>query len=415
MTRNPSPSRSALPGRHLLATLALALATAPAIAQQAQEEPFWAKGRPKTDTAMKMAPVPAFPIPTAADKLPVAKMKLPPGFKAEVWASGILDARGMRQGDKGTVFVSSLFAAGKLYAVVDKGGPNGGTREVKTLAEKLFLPNGIEFHKGSLYLATPKDIVRYDNIEDNLDKLPAPVMVYDKLPGDVPHGWKFIKIGPDGKLYVPVGAPCNICESDDRYTKIFRMNLDGSGVEVVAHGMRNTVGFDFHPKTGNLWFTDNQRDWLSEDLPEDELNHVSQPGKQHFGFPYCHSGDFADPELGWGKNCSDYTKPAAKLGAHSAPLGMRFYTGTQFPAEYRDRIFIALHGSWNRAKKSGYQVVTARLDGDRVVAVEPFVTGWLQGESNWGRPADVQMLPDGSLLVSDDQANAIYRVRHTPR
>jgi glucose/arabinose dehydrogenase len=211
----------------------------------AEEEPFWAAGRPKTDAAMKMAPVAAHPIPTAADKLPVSKIKLPPGFKVEVWATNILDARGMRQGDKGTVFVSSLFVAGKIYAVVDKGGK----REVKTIAEKLFLPNGIEFHKGALYVATPKDITRYDDIEAKLDSPPKPAMVFDKLPGDVPHGWKFIKIGPDGKLYFPVGAPCNICDPSDKYAQIFRINLDGSGLESVVKGMRNTVGFDWHPKT----------------------------------------------------------------------------------------------------------------------------------------------------------------------
>jgi glucose/arabinose dehydrogenase len=272
------PSRSPFTRRWLAAGALAALATA-VFAQEAAEEPFWAKGRPKTDIAMKMAPVPAFPIPTEADKLPVGKIKLPPGFKAEVWASNILDARGMRQGDKGTVFVSSLFVAGKIYAVVDKGGQ----REVKTIAEKLFLPNGIEFVKGSLYVATPKDITRYDDIENMLDSPPAPVMVYDKLPGEVPHGWKFIKLGPDGKLYVNIGAPCNSCEPDERFAKIVRMNLDGSGVETVATGVRNTVGFDFDPKDGSLWYTNNGRDWLSEDLPNDSLNHVTKIGQSSAG------------------------------------------------------------------------------------------------------------------------------------
>ena len=234
------------------------------------------------------------------------------------------------------------------------------TREVKTIAEKLQLPNGIEYHKGSLYVATPKEITRYDNIEANLDKPPAPVMVYDKLPGDVPHGWKFIKVGPDGKLYVPVGAPCNICQPQDTHAKIMRMNLDGSNVETVALGVRNTVGFDFDPKTGHLWFTDNQRDWLSEDLPNDELNHLTQPGNQHFGFPFCHQGNFADPEFGWGKSCDDYAKPAALLGAHTAPLGMRFYTGKMFPPKYHGAIFIARHGSWNRTKKYAARTSSSR-------------------------------------------------------
>jgi glucose/arabinose dehydrogenase len=315
----------------------------------------------------------------------------------------------MREGDKGTIFVSSLFVAGKLYAVVNQGGK----REVKTLAEKLFLPNGIEFHKGALYLATPKAITRYDDIEANLDKLPAPVTVYDKLPGEVPHGWKFIKIGPDGKLYVPTGAPCNICDPTEQYAQISRMNLDGSGVEVVARGVRNTIGFDFHPKTRELWFTDNQRDWLSEDLPQDELNRVTKPGQQHFGFPYCHQGDFADPQFGWGKSCDDFTKPAALLGPHSAPLGMRFYTGKMFPAKYHNAIFIARHGPWNRTKKYAGDVVVAFLDAKgKVKSVEPFLTGLVENNAYLGRPVDVLVLKDGSLLVSDDHNGAIYRVTY---
>lgn len=394
-------------GRHGLLAAALLLAGS-AFAQQAQEEPFWAKGRPRTDTAMKMAPVPAFPIATPADKLPIAKMKLPPGFKAEVWASDVLDARGLRQGDKGTVFVSSLFVAGKIYAVVDKGGK----REVKTLAEKLFLPNGIEFHKGSLYVATPKDITRYDDIENRLDAPPAPVMVYDKLPGEVPHGWKFIKVGPDGKLYVPIGAPCNICEPGSGFAKITRMNLDGSGVEDVALGVRNTVGFDFDPKNGELWYTNNGRDWLSEDLPNDSLNHVTKKG-QHFGFPYCHQGNFADPEFGWGKDCRQFARPALLTGAHAGTLGMRFYTGRQFPKKYQGAIFIARHGPWNRTQKYAADVVVAWLDGKGGIAkMEPFLTGLVENNEYLGRPVDVLVLKDGSLLVSDDHNGAIYRISY---
>ena len=394
-------------GRHGLLAAALLL-TGSAFAQQAQEEPFWAKGRPRTDTAMKMAPVPAFPIATPADKLPVAKIKLSPGFKAEVWASDVLDARGLRQGDKGTVFVSSLFVAGKIYAVVDKGGK----REVKTLAEKLFLPNGIEFHKGSLYVATPKDITRYDDIENRLDAPPAPVMVYDKLPGEVPHGWKFIKVGPDGKLYVPIGAPCNICEPGSGFAKITRMNLDGSGVEDVALGVRNTVGFDFDPKNGELWYTNNGRDWLSEDLPNDSLNHVTKKG-QHFGFPYCHQGNFADPEFGWGKDCRQFAQPALLTGAHAGTLGMRFYTGRQFPKKYQGAIFIARHGPWNRTQKYAADVVVAWPDGKGGIAkMEPFLTGLVENNEYLGRPVDVLVLKDGSLLVSDDHNGAIYRISY---
>jgi glucose/arabinose dehydrogenase len=394
-----------------VALVALALVPPPAAAQQKEEEPFWAVGRPKSGPGAGMAPVPAFPIPTPADKLPIAKMKVPPGFKVEVYASDILDARGLRQGDKGTVFVSSLFVAGKIYAIVTRGGK----REVKTLAEKLMLPNGIEFHKGALYVATPKEVTRYDGIEDTLDNLPTPVKIYDDLPGDVPHGWKFIKIGPDGKLYLPVGAPCNICEpAADKYAHIRRINLDGSGMEIVARGVRNTVGFDFHPKTGELWFTDNQRDWLSEDLPQDELNRLSKPGQQHFGYPYCHQGDFSDPEFGWGKSCDDYVKPAVLLGPHSAPLGMRFYTGKMFPAKYHNAIFIARHGPWNRTKKFAGDVVVAFLDNaGRVTKVEPFLTGLVENNTYLGRPVDVLVLKDGSLLVSDDHNGAVYRISYS--
>jgi glucose/arabinose dehydrogenase len=397
-------------------TVAMTLSAAAVLAAdppKAEEVPFWAIGMPKSDVASKMAPVPSFPIPTAADKLPVGKLKLPPGFKAEVWASGILDARGLRQGDQGTVFVSSLFVAGKIYAVQDKGGK----REVKTIADKLFLPNGIEFYKGSLYVATPKDITRYDNIEANLDNPPKPVMVYDKLPGDVPHGWKFIKIGPDGKLYVPVGAPCNICMPDDKHAQIRRMNLDGSGEEIVALGVRNTIGFDWDPKTGDLWFTDNGRDWLSEDAPSDELNHVTKPGKQHFGFPFCHQGDLGDPEFGWGKNCTDnpdYTKPVMLTGAHAGTLGMRFYTGKMFPAKYRGAMFIARHGPWNRTQKYAADVIAVWPDAKGGIAkTEIFMSGLVENNAYLGRPVDVMVMKDGSMLVSDDHNGAIYRISYT--
>jgi glucose/arabinose dehydrogenase len=375
--------------------------------EKKEEEPFWAKGRPKGDVTAKMAPVAAPPVPTPADKLPV--LKAPAGFKVEVYQSGILDARGLRRGDKGTVFVSSLFVAGKVYAITGEAGK----RTTKTIATGLELPNGIEFRDGSLYVATPKQITRYDKIEDNLDKPPEPVKVFDQLPGDVPHGWKFIKFGPDGKLYVPTGAPCNICESDpDKYMHIFRINADGSGKEIVARGVRNTVGFDFHPRTKELWFTDNQRDWLAEDFPLDELNRVANPGKDHFGYPYCHSGTMTDPELGWGKSCDDYVKPAALLGPHAAPLGMRFYTGQMFPAKYRGAIFIARHGPWNRTKKFA-DVSVAYVDANnRVTRVEPFLEGFVKDNQYLGRPVDVLVMADGALLVSDDHAGAVYRVSY---
>jgi glucose/arabinose dehydrogenase len=392
----------------ILAVLAASLAVAGGVYAQEkkEEEPFWAKGKPKEGAGAKMAPVAAPPVPVPADQLP--KLKAPSGFKVEVYQSGILDARGLRRGDKGTIFVSSLFVAGKIYAITEKGGK----REVKTVLKDLELPSGIEFRKGALYVATPKKIMRYDGIEDKLDNPPEPVVIYDKLPGDVPHGWKYLRFGPDNKLYVPIGAPCNICDAGDRYMQIFRINADGSNMEVVARGVRNTVGFDFHPKTKQLWFTDNQRDWLSEDFPLDELNRVTKPGKDHFGYPYCHSGTMADPELGWGKSCADYVKPAALLGPHAAPLGMRFYSGKMFPSQYRGAIFIARHGPWNRTQKYA-DVSVAFLDANsRVTEVEPFLTGFVKDNQYVGRPVDLLTLPDGSLLVSDDHAGAVYRVSY---
>lgn len=379
-----------------------------ATAQEQQEEPFWAVGRPKTGPAIQMAPIAALPIPTPAEELPIDRLEVPEGFKVEVFADGVLDARGLRQGDQGTVFVSSLFVAGKIYAIT---GENGA-RKVKTILDGLALANGIEFHNGALYVATPQAITRYDDIEAKLDNPPEPVMVYDKLPGDVPHGWKFIKLGPDGRLYVPVGAPCNICEPDEAHGRIFRMNLDGSGWETVAEGVRNTIGFDFHPETGELWFTDNQRDWLSEDMPPDELNRVTAPGRQHFGFPFCHAGIMTDPELGWGRSCDEFVKPAALLGPHSAALGMRFYTGTMFPEEYRGAIFIARHGPWNRTEKYA-DIAVAFLDEEgSVIKVEPFLTGFVEDNNYVGRPVDVLVMDDGSLLVSDDFNGAVYRITY---
>jgi glucose/arabinose dehydrogenase len=391
------------------ALAACLLAANGAYAQEKKEEetPFWAIGKPKAGPGNAMAPVAALPVPAAADKLP--KLKVPAGFKAEVYQPGLLDARAIRRGDKGTIFVSSLFVAGKIYAIVEKDGK----RETKTILSGLELPSGLEFRNGSLYVATPKQVLRYDKIEDNLDKPPQPVVVYDKLPGDVPHGWKYLRFGPDGKLYVPVGAPCNICDPDaEKYVQIFRINADGSGREFVARGVRNSVGFDFHPRTKQLWFTDNQRDWLSEDMPLDELNVVKNPGKDHFGYPYCHSGIMADPEFGWGKSCADYVKPAATLGPHAAPLGMKFYTGKSFPAKYQGAILIARHGPWNRTKKYA-DVAVAYLDANsRVKSVEPFVTGWVQDNQYLGRPVDIHQQPDGSILISDDHNGAVYRVAY---
>jgi glucose/arabinose dehydrogenase len=394
--------------RFLSAAAALPLLCAVAVASAQDAEPGWAKGRPKTDTAMKMAPVPAFPIPTPVNELPVGKLKLPPGFKVEVWASGVLDARELRQGDKGNIFVSTLFVGNKVYAIPEKA--TGGKREPKTIIDKTEQATGIAFDKGTLYFATHKRIVRYDNAEDKLDNLGEPSKVLkDDLPGGSDHSWKYLRVH-NNRLYYNIGAPCNICDPG-QYAKIYSMNLDGSDVRTEASGVRNTVGFDFDPKTGDLWFTNNGRDWLSEELPNDTLNHVTQPGKQHFGYPYCHQGNLPDPEFGWGKSCDDYAKPAALLGPHAGVLGMKFYTGKMFPAKYQGAMFIAKHGPWNRTQKYN-GVFVAFQDGKGGVKVEPFMTGFIENNQYLGRPVDFLVMKDGSLLVSDDHAGAIYRVTY---
>ena len=389
-----------------VAAVALLCASTASWAQEA--EPGWAKGRPKTDVAMKMAPVPAFPIPTAAEDLPTKKFKLPPGFKVETWASGVLDARALREGAKGNIFVSTLFVANKVYVLPEKAV--NGKREPKVIIDKTVQATGIEFHTGSLFFATNKKIVRYDNVEDKLDNLGAPSAVLtDKLPGGSDHSWKFLRIH-DNKLYYGIGAPCNICDPGD-YAKIYRMNLDGTGNETVASGVRNSLGMDFDPKTGDLWYTNNGRDWMSEELPNDTLNHVTQPGKQHFGFPYCHQGDIPDPEFGWGKSCDDYAKPVAFTGPHAGTLGLKFYTGKMFPAKYQGAMFIARHGPWNRTKKYA-DVMVAFPDGKGGAKLEPFMTGFVENNGYLGRPVDFLVMKDGSLLVSDDHAGAIYRISY---
>jgi glucose/arabinose dehydrogenase len=282
------------------------------------------------------------------------------------------------------------------------------------VASGLSSPSGVAWRDGSLYIGDISRVLRLDAIDRNLARPPAPVVVTDRLPRETHHGMKFLGFGPDGKLYVPVGAPCNVCDPGEQHGLIERMNADGGGIEVIARGVRNSVGFDWNPADRSFWFTDNGRDMLGDDVPSDELNRLSRPG-EHFGFPYCHQGDLPDPGAGDGHGCANFVPPVAKLGAHVAALGMRFYAGTQFPEAYRGGVFIAAHGSWNRSQKSGYAVIRVPVDAQgRAGRPEPFVEGWLQGQSAWGRPADVLPLPDGSLLVSDDSAGAIYRVRYAP-
>ena len=342
----------------------------------------------------------------------IERLKLPPGFKVEVYADNVENARSLALGDKGTVFVGTR-SEGSVYALVDSNR-DGRADEVVTIADRLNSPNGVAFRDGALYVAEISRILRFDSIEANLKKPPKPVVVFDKLPKDGHHGWKFIAFGPDGWLYIPVGAPCNICEANpDVYAAIHRMKPDGSQVEVFARGIRNTVGFDWDPSTKELWFNDHGRDMMGDDLPSCELNHATKAG-MHFGFPYCHQGDTPDPEQGAKRKCSEFTPPALKQGGHVAPDGLRFYTGKMFPAEYKNRIFIAQHGSWNRSRKNGYRVmmVTLKDDGKTVDKVEEFATGWMENERAWGRPVDMLVMPDGALLISDDTANAVYRVTY---
>jgi glucose/arabinose dehydrogenase len=346
----------------------------------------------------------------AQPALPLKTIRLPAGFVIELVAR-VPNARAMTWGAAGTLFVGSA-GAGKVYALSLPPPGTKGEATLSVVASGLREPAGVAFRDGALYVSAVSRILRFDDIERRLDNPPAPVVVSEAFPTEGHHGRKFIAFGPDGKLYVPVGAPCNICATDpDRYANIMRMNRDGSVLEVFARGVRNSVGFDWDPRTGELWFTSNGRDWLGDDEPPDTLNHAPRAG-MHFGFPYCHGGNIPDPEFGTRRRCSEFAPPAQNLGPHVAALGMRFYTGSQFPAAYRNRIFIAEHGSWNRSRKIGYRVTMVTLEAGRAVRYEPFAEGWLQAESAWGRPADVLVAPDGSLLVSDDAAGAIYRISY---
>jgi len=350
-------------------------------------------------------------LPALAD-LPIEKIKLPPGFEISVFAENVPNARSLVLGDNQTLFVGTR--TDKVYAIKHDGVK---AQKVFTLVSGLNKPNGVAFKKGALYVAEINRISRFDNIEAQLENPPKPITITDQYPGDDHHGWKFIRFGPDGLLYVPVGAPCNICDPGDPYASITRIDVTKPNPkpEIFARGIRNTVGFDWSPKTNELWFTDNGRDMLGNDVPSEELNHITKAG-QHFGYPYCHAGDIADPEFGNKHKCSEFTPPEVKFQAHSAGLGMRFYTGKSFPSEYNNQIFIAQHGSWNRTQKVGYRIVTVNPYAKTTQAKQDykvFAEGWLdKDESIWGRPVDLLVMPDGSLLVSDDYASAIYRISY---
>jgi glucose/arabinose dehydrogenase len=347
----------------------------------------------------------------ASTDLPIDLINLPPGFKIEVYADNIANARSMTRSPKGTLYVATR-SEGNVYALRDTDGDHR-IDETHTLISKQNMPNGVAFRNNDLYFAEVDKVWVWRGIESKLSNPGPPELVYDEYPDKDHHGWKYIAFGPDGWLYIPVGAPCNVCvPKEDIFATITRFNVDTKEREIIARGVRNTVGFTWHPVTQKLWFTDNGGDWLGDDMPACELNYAPTPG-MHFGYPYCHQGDFPDPKLAKGRSCSEFTPPAQNLGPHVAPLGMEFYSGSMFPAEYKNQAFIAEHGSWNRSTPIGYRITLVRLDEDgKALSYEVFADGWLQGEKAWGRPVDLEHMPDGSLLVSDDYANAIYRISY---
>jgi len=386
---------------------ATAASTAPAPA------PSWQQGRTAEQNASPLHPIAPIFTGRPASELPVATLKVPAGFHVEIYADGIPEARSLALGDKGTVFVSNRLLS-DVYAIVDKGGK----REVKRILKGLKSPNGLAFDKGTLYVAERHRITRFDGIEDRLDSPPQGEVVIDNLdPTNQPgHFWKFLAMGPDGKLYFNIGSPGNIVMPGTVQASINRVDPKTGVMEQYVRGVRNSVGFDWHPKTRELWFTNHARDWVSDDLPNDTLHHAPKAG-MNFGFPFCHQGDLLDPEFGKGRSCAEFDAPALKLGAHIAPLGLRFYNGTMFPAAYRNTMFVAMHGSWNRTNKQGYNVMQVSLDAKGVPTLKPFLDGFLTDPKAdppmWGRPVDVLVMKDGALLVSDDYNGIVYRVSYT--
>jgi glucose/arabinose dehydrogenase len=343
--------------------------------------------------------------------LPLNAIKLPSGFTLSVFAE-VDNARSLAISPSGIIYVGNR-NSDKVYAVKDTDGDFKADKKW-IIASGLTMPNGVAFYNGDLYVSEISRILKFTGIESKLSNPGAPEVIYDKFPSADHHGWKYIAFGPDNKLYVPVGAPCNVCESKEEvFATLTRLNSDGTGLEIFAHGVRNTVGFTWHPETKELWFTDNGRDMMGDDVPNCELN-VAPVAGLHFGYPYCHEGSVKDPEFGSKKSCADFVAPIQKLGAHVAPLGLKFYTGDMFPEEYKNQVFIAKHGSWNRSKKVGYELSIVKLQGSKAIRHETFASGWLDEATQkaWGRPVDVLLLPDGSLLLSDDHANVIYRISY---
>ncbi|HVS01452.1 MAG TPA: PQQ-dependent sugar dehydrogenase [Thermoanaerobaculia bacterium] len=343
------------------------------------------------------------------DSLPLDRIELPEGFAIELYSDAVPGARSLARSPSGTLFVGTR-REGKVYALVGGDGDQRPER-VHTVASGLRSPNGVAFLNGDLYVAEISRILRFPGIEERLADPPRPEVVFDDLPSDRHHGWKYLEVGPGGDLWFGIGAPCNVCDPGDPYASVVRLDLETRKLEIFARGVRNTVGLAFQPATGVLWFTDNGRDRMGDDVPPDELNVAPEPGL-HFGYPYCHGRDVRDPEFGSGKRCADYRPPAQELGPHVASLGLLFYSGEMFPDEYRGDVLIAEHGSWDRSTPIGYRVTRVRVAEGEAAGYEVFASGWLQGEEAWGRPVDLLQLPDGSLLVSDDRAGAIYRIAY---
>lgn len=370
--------------------------------------PAWQQGRTPDQAASRLAPHAGRLTAVPAAEIPVGNLRVPPGFKVELWASGMPGIRAMSRTESGKIYAGTR-GIGRVYEITD----SGGQRTSRVLVDKLNQP-AVTYHNGALYVAAIDKVLRYDGIDRNPNAQPVDLTARFALPPEQHHNWKYIAFGPDGKLYVPFGAPCNICMPAEPYAQIRRYNADGSGMEVVARGVRNTQGFAWHPVTREMWFTDHGRDWMGDDAPEDELNRMTRVG-QNFGFPYCHAGGVADRDIQRPRACDGVTLPVATMGPHAAAMGVHFYTGTMFPAEYRNTLLVARKGSWNRSKKFGYDVVAVRTDASGGNArVTPFVTGFLDAATDnfWGRPVYMLQMPDGSLLLSDEQMGAIYRISY---
>ena len=376
--------------------------------------PAWHQGKPPSMDASKLAPHAGKMTETSRSEVPVDKINLPPGFSVQIWATGLPGGRAMARGDQGKIYVGTRII-GRVYEITD----NGDRRSVRVVADKLTQPAGVAFANGSLYVMAINRVLRFDGIEGNPNVQPVDMTDKFQLPPEQHHNWKYIRFGPDKKLYVPFGAPCNICEPPAQYAQIRRYNPDGSGMEVIARGVRNSVGFDFHPKTGELWFTDHGRDWMGDDGPQDELNRLSKPGL-NFGFPYCHAQGVPDQDIKRADPCKDVTRPVALMGPHAAAMGVLFYTGNMFPAQYKDTLFVARKGSWNRSKPFGFDVVNIRVGADgKDPKITPFMTGFINAKDGtydfWGRPAYLLQMPDGALLVSDEQTGTIFRVSYSAK